>query len=216
MQEKIIHNVLERKLIAIVRGGDPSKITDLGKALLAGGINMIEVTFDQRSSDGFKATTDSIRTLCEQFAGEVLVGAGTVLSTEQVDLARAAGAGYIITPSTDCDVIRYAKSLGLVVMPGAMTPSEIFDAYRAGADFVKVFPAGDLGPGYIKAVSAPLSHIPLLAVGGINEKNVKDFLAVGVKGFGVGGNLVNKAWIREGRWDLITGLAAEFVKNVQM
>jgi len=101
-------------------------------------------------------------------------------------------------------------------MPGAMTPSEIFDAYRAGADFVKVFPAGDLGPGYIKAVSAPLSHIPLLAVGGINEKNVKDFLAVGVKGFGVGGNLVNKAWIREGRWDLITGLAAEFVKNVQM
>ena len=130
-------------------------------------------------------------------------------------LAKAAGAGYIITPSTDCDVIRYAKSQDLVVMPGAMTPSEIFEAYRAGADFVKVFPAGDLGPGYIKAVSAPLAHIPLLAVGGINEKNVGAFLAVGVKGFGVGGNLVNKAWINEGRWDLITELAAEFVRNVQ-
>lgn len=215
MQEKIIQNVLEKKLIAIVRGTDPTKITDLGKALLAGGINMIEVTFDQRSTDGFRATTDSIRTLSQQFGDEVLVGAGTVLSKEQVDLAKAAGAGYIITPSTDCDVIRYAKSQDLVVMPGAMTPSEIFEAYRAGADFVKVFPAGDLGPGYIKAVSAPLAHIPLLAVGGINEKNVGAFLAVGVKGFGVGGNLVNKAWINEGRWDLITALAVEFVRNVQ-
>ncbi len=215
MQEKIIAGVKENKLIAIVRGMEPEACLELGRALLAGGIRMIEVTFNQRSTDHFAATTKAISTLSEQLGGQMLVGAGTVLSREQVDLAKAAGAGYIITPSTDPEVIRYAKAQGLVAMPGAFTPSEIVEAYKAGADFVKVFPAGNMGPAYIKAVKAPLSHIPLLAVGGVNEKNVADFLKAGAVGAGVGGNLVNKDWIAAGEFDKITALAKAYVQAVR-
>ena len=93
-----------------------------------------------------------------------------------------------------------------------MTPSEIWNAWEAGADFVKVFPAAQLGPAYIKAVRGPLNHISMLAVGGVNEHNIADFLKAGCVGAGVGGNLVNKQWIAEGRWDEITALARAFVK----
>ncbi|MDD3796959.1 MAG: bifunctional 4-hydroxy-2-oxoglutarate aldolase/2-dehydro-3-deoxy-phosphogluconate aldolase [Lachnospiraceae bacterium] len=214
MQKKIIANVLEKKLIAIVRGMEPDACLELGKALYAGGIDMIEVTFNQKSTNHFADTTKAISILKEQMGDKVMVGAGTVLSAEQVDLAKAAGAGYIITPSTDPAVIRYAKQQGLVAMPGALTPSEIVEAYQAGADFVKVFPAGNMGASYIKAVKAPLSHIRLLAVGGVNEKNVAEFLRAGAVGAGVGGNLVNREWIAAGEFGRITELTREYVRAV--
>lgn len=129
-------------------------------------------------------------------------------------MARDAGAQYIITPNTNVELIRKVKEYGLLSFPGALTPSEIEIAYQAGADAVKVFPAGNLGPSYIKAVKAPLSHIPLMAVGGVNEKNAADFLAAGCCGIGVGGNLVNKAWIEAGEWEKIIALAQEYRKAV--
>ena len=104
--------------------------------------------------------------------------------------------------------------MGLGLYPGALTPTEILTAYEAGADAVKVFPAGDLGPGYIKAVKAPLSHVPLMAVGGVNEKNAAEFMRAGCVGLGVGGNLVNREWIANGEWNRITDLAKEYVKAV--
>ena len=131
------------------------------------------------------------------------------------DLACEAGAKYIITPNVNTDVIRYANSLGMVTMPGAFTPSEIEEAHRAGADFVKVFPAGQLGTDYIRAIKAPLNHIALLAVGGVNENNLKDFLNAGVVGFGIGGNLVNQEWIKNGQFDRIAELARTYVENVR-
>ena len=103
----------------------------------------------------------------------------------------------------------------MVSMPGAMTPSEAMAAHTAGADFVKLFPAGALGAGYIKAVRAPLSHIAFLAVGGINENNAKSFIEAGCVGLGVGGNLVNKAWIEAGEFNKIAALARTFVENIQ-
>lgn len=215
MQEKIIANVFEKKLIAIVRGMEPEYAVGLAKALYAGGINMIECTFNQRADDHFAATTKAIESMNEAMGDQILVGAGTVLTKEQVDLAKAAGAGYIITPSTDAEVIRYAKQNDLVAIPGALTPTEAVTAWQAGADFVKIFPAGNVGPGYIKAMRAPLSQIPFLAVGGINEKNIPDFLKVGVTGFGVGGNLVNLEWIKAGKFDEITALAKAFVAAAQ-
>ncbi len=214
-REEIIQNVYDNKLIAIVRGMEPEYCVKLAEALCAGGINMVEITFNQKSTDHFKATTDAIRAISEQLPDKVMVGAGTVLSKEQVDLAKEAGALYIITPSTNSDVIRYAKEQGLVTMPGAMTPSEIETAYEAGADFVKIFPVGNLGAAYIKAVKAPMSHIPVLAVGGVNEKNIAEFIRAGAIGAGVGGNLVNAEWIRNGEFDKITALAREFVTNAK-
>lgn len=216
MTQKIIDNVKQKKLIAIVRGMEPDYMLSLGQALYDGGIDMIEVTFNQSATDHYAATVKGIEILKEHFQDRVLVGAGTVLTTEQVNLAKAAGAGYIITPSTDPEVISYAKEQNLVAMPGALTPSEAVAAWKAGADFVKIFPAGNLGPAYLKAIRAPLSHIPFLAVGGINEKNIPDFLKAGAAGFGVGGNLVNKEWIMNGETDKITQLAKAFVQAVSM
>lgn len=215
MKEQVIQNVYERKLIAIVRGLSAEESFQTAKALCDGGINMIEVTFDQSADDGFAATTEAIRRINQELGERIMAGAGTVLTREQADLACDAGASYIITPGVNADVIRYANSLGLVTMPGAFTPSEIEEAHRAGADFVKVFPAGLLGTDYIKAIKAPLKHIALLAVGGVNENNLKDFLEAGVVGFGIGGNLVNQEWIRNGQFERITKLAEKYVENVR-
>ena len=218
-REEIIRNVYDNKLIAIVRGMEPEYCVKLAEALCEGGINMVEITFNQKSTDHFRATTDAIRAISKELPDKVMVGAGTVLTKEQVDLAKEAGALYItvatVTPSTNTDVIRYAKEQGLVTMPGAMTPSEIETAYEAGADFVKIFPVGNLGAAYIKAVKAPMSHIPVLAVGGVNEKNIAEFIRAGAIGAGVGGNLVNAEWIRNGEFDKITALAREFVTNAK-
>ena len=143
------------------------------------------------------------------------VGAGTVTSVELVELAAKAGAKYIISPDTNVDVIRRTRELGLVSLPGALTPSEITTAYNNGADFVKLFPIADMGASYVKAVRAPLGHIDMLAVGGVNDKNLKSFLDAGVCGAGIGGNLVNKAWIAAGEYEKITEIARTYVSIVK-
>lgn len=215
MKNEIIKNVYQKKIIAIVRGLSKEEAVDTAKALAAGGINMIEVTFDQTSTDGYKATLEAVETIASTMQGAVYVGAGTVLSIEQVDLAYKAGAQYIITPSVDTAVIKHANELGMVTMPGAMSPTEIEEAYKAGADFVKVFPGGNLGADYIKAVKAPLKHIPLLAVGGVNLDNIESFKKAGVVGFGLGGNLVNQTLIKAGNFDEITKIAKAYVSAVE-
>ena len=150
----------------------------------------------------------------KEFDERVLVGAGTVIRPEQVSMTYNAGGRYLVTPTTQPEIIRMGKALGLGLFPGALTPTEILTAYNAGADAVKVFPASVLGPAYIKAVRAPLSHIPLMAVGGVDEKNAAAFMQAGCVGLGIGGRLVNRAWIEAGEWDKITALAKEIRKAV--
>lgn len=211
---QVLERVRARRIIAIVRGLAPEWVLPLSQALYEGGIDLIEVTFAQANPTSFRDTAEAIRAIDRHFAGKVLAGAGTVMSEAQVDLAQEAGAKYIISPHMDPVVIQRTKALGLCSFPGALTPTEIAAAFAHGADAVKVFPAGDLGPGYIKAVAAPLAHIPLMAVGGVNEKNAGDFLRAGAIGLGVGGNLVNKVWIEKGEWTRISELAAAYRKAV--
>jgi len=206
----ILSFIEKERIIAIVRGLAPEHMEGLAEALLAGGISMMEITFNQQRPEAFGETTAAIRLLSTKFEGKIQPGAGTVMTESQVQMAFDAGARYIISPNTDARVIKKAKSLGLAALPGALTPTEIAAAYEAGADAVKVFPAGNLGPDYIKAVKAPLSHIPLMAVGGINERNAAEFLRAGAIGLGIGGNLVSKEWITAGAWDKITALAADY------
>lgn len=201
--------VQTHKLIAIARGLGPEPMERLADALLQGGIRLLEVTFNQARPETWADTAAAIRQICDRFDGRMLAGAGTVVSLDQLHLAADAGAKYIISPNVDEAVIRETRRLGLVSLPGALTPTEISQAHDFGASAVKVFPAGTLGPDYIKAVRAPLSHIPLLAVGGINEKNAAAFLAAGCAGLGVGGNLVNRDWIANGEFAKITALAGE-------
>ena len=214
--EDVMVSLCRTRIIAIVRGLPPHYMLDLAESLRSGGIELIEVTFDQARPETWKDTAAAIHAINGNLKGKMLAGAGTVISREQLAMAFDAGASYIVTPNADEGIIRGAKELGLRVFPGAMTPTEIVNAYRAGADAVKVFPAGNLGPGYIKAIRAPLSSIPLMAVGGVNEKNTSDFLRAGCVGVGVGGNLVNKTWIEAGEWGKIAALARDYIKAGQI
>ena len=213
MREQIIQKVLDKKIIAIVRGVYGEDCVKLAQALYKGGIELLEVTFDQSKPELLERTSDTIRQLVDSLGDKMFFGAGTVTSVHMLELAKNAGARFIVSPDTNEAVIRATVAAGMVSMPGAMTPTEIVTAHAYGADFVKLFPAGTQGTAYLKAVKAPLNHIRLLAVGGVNEKNIADFLAAGAVGAGVGGNLVNKIWIANGEFDKITALAEEFVKN---
>lgn len=215
MREEVIQKIEAEKIIAIVRGVGADQCMKVADALYAGGIRLMEVTFDQKNPASFQATADAIEAIGKAYEGRMLVGAGTVTTTELVELTAKAGGKFIISPDTNADVIRRTRELDMVSMPGALTPTEIMTAHRAGADYVKLFPAGDLGPNYVKAVRAPISHVKMTAVGGINEKNMADFLKAGVCGFGIGGNLANKAWIEAGEFDKITETARAMVAVVK-
>ena len=215
MREEIIQKVLDKKIIAIVRGLYDEDCLHLAEALYAGGIEMMEVTFDQSHPESLDRTSNTIKKLNEQLGDRMAFGAGTVTSVEMLELAESAGAQFIVSPDTNEAVIHKTVADGLVSMPGAMTPTEILAAHSYGADFVKVFPVTSLGVSYIKAIRGPINHIRLLAVGGVNEKNISEFLSAGLVGAGVGGNLVNKQWIANGEFDRITALAKEFVANAQ-
>lgn len=215
MKEQVIQNILTHKVIAIVRGVYGEDCLRLAEALHAGGIRLLEVTFDQAKPEDHPKTADTIRLLNEKLGDKMDFGAGTVTTPELVSLTKSAGGRFVISPDSNEAVIRATVAEGMVSIPGALTPTEALFAHRCGADFVKLFPVGDFGPGYVKAVCAPLNHIRLLAVGGVNEKNISTFLKAGAVGAGVGGNLVNKQWIGGGEFEKITALAKEFVLAVQ-
>lgn len=211
MAKEVLNRILEGKIIAIVRGIPSEDVVSLAEALVQGGISCIEVTFDQSSEEKAKDTLKAISNIRQALGDRVCVGAGTVMSVDQVDAAVAAGAEYMISPNTNAAVIARTKALGKISIPGAMTPTEVADAYAMGADIVKMFPAGVLGCGYIKAVKAPLKHIPVTAVGGVNPENCADFIRAGAVGVGVGGNLVSPQYVKEGRFQEITAIAKSYV-----
>ena len=216
MKAEIESSVRQGRIIAIIRGFAPDVCLRLAEAYAKGGIRLVEVTFNQKAPETWKDTATAIRAIRERFTGTVRVGAGTVLTEEQLSMCEEAGGEYMITPNVNAALIRECVRRGLVAMPGALTPSEAVTAYDAGASFVKIFPAGSLGPGYVKAVMAPLSHIPFLAVGGVGPDNVADFIKAGCVGAGVGGNLTNKEWITAGEWGKIEDVARRLVENVKM
>lgn len=214
MRDYIIEQIEKSKIIAIVRVIEKNKILNVAEALYEGGIRLMEITFNQKNPEKFPDTTEAIKTIAEEFEGRMLVGAGTVTTPELVEMAADAGAKYIISPDTNLDVIRRTLKYGLVSIPGAMTPTEIMAAHNAGADFVKLFPSGNLGVDYIKAIRAPISHIRLLAVGGINENNIRQFLDAGMCGAGIGSNLVNGRWIENAEYDKIANAAKMLVSAI--
>lgn len=210
MSKEVLNKILEGKIVAIVRGIPSDEVVGLAKALVEGGISCIEVTFDQSSAEKAQDTLMAISNISKALGDKVCVGAGTVMTVEQVEAAAAAGAEYMISPNTNAAVIKRTKELDKVSIPGAMTPSEVAEAYEMGADIVKMFPAGILGTAYIKAVKAPLKHIPVTAVGGVNPANCADFIRAGAVGVGVGGNLVSPQLVKEGRFEEITAIAKSY------
>ena len=203
--------IQSKKVIAIVRRIYGRDLINLAKALYDGGMRLMELTFDQSDPDCLQKTGEAIATLCRELPADMLFGAGTVLTPEQAETAAAAGGRFIISPSTDPAVIARTKELGLVSIPGAMTPSEMVIAHQAGADFIKVFPANLLGgPAYAKAVLAPLSHLKLLATAGITLENFEEYLKAGMAGAGVSGMLTDRKLIAAGDWAEFTRRARGF------
>ncbi len=148
-------------------------------------------------------------------ADDILLGAGTVIDSNLCQRALGAGAEFIVSPNVNYDVIRLVKDAGKAVIPGAMTPTEIVNAWQAGSDMVKLFPADLLGIPYIKALRGPLPQIPLMATGGISADNAKAFLDSGVQVLGVGGKLVDKKAITAGDWDQLTQNAKELIAAIR-
>ena len=202
-------------LIVIVRGVKSEQLIPLAEAMYAGGVRLLEVTYsaDGRVSD--EETAKNIGALVDRFGDRMQIGAGTVLTTKQVALTAAAGGKYIISPNGNPAVIQATRDAGLISIPAAYTPTEIEAAYECGADFVKLFPVTALGPAYVKAVRGPLSHIPLLAVGGVDLSNLADYAKAGVSGFGIGGNIVDKKMLANNDYQAITELAKQYVSTIK-
>ena len=215
MREQIINTIEKEKIIVIVRGVEKEKLIPLAEAMYLGGIRLLEVTYSANGKVSDEETAENISILAKRFEGRMYIGAGTVLTEKQVELTAKVGGGFIISPDTCPEVIRKTRELGLVSMPGALTPSEMQIAHRNGADFVKLFPITNLGASYVKAVKAPLSHLKILAVGGVDENNIAEYLKAGINGFGLGSNIVDKKKIAENDWAGITNLAKKYVSLVK-
>lgn len=208
-QKDIIGTIKKSKMVAIIRGIDSDHILKTAETLLKGGIKTMEITLNRDDA------MESIELVKKEFENEILLGAGTVLTDKQVKGAYERGACFIVSPNTDEVVIKQTKDLNMISIPGAFSPSEIVKAHQLGADFVKVFPVGSIGSDYIKAVRGPLDSIPLLAVGGVNLDNMTEFLKAGADGLGIGGNLVNKSLIYDGKYDEVEKIARSYVKKLE-
>ncbi|WP_339036943.1 bifunctional 4-hydroxy-2-oxoglutarate aldolase/2-dehydro-3-deoxy-phosphogluconate aldolase [Mammaliicoccus sciuri] len=180
-----LQTIQETKLIAILRNAKPNDILPIVETLYKAGIRAIEVTMNSPKA------LESIELISNEMKGKVVVGAGTVLDAESARLAILSGATFILSPTVDKETIRMSKKYGAVSIPGAMTPTEILEAYEYGGDIIKVFPTTSLGPEYIKDLQGPLPYIPLLPTGGVSIDNVTDFIKAGAVGVGLGSALVN-------------------------
>lgn len=214
MKNKIIKRIEESKIIVIVRGVARENLLPLCEAMYKGGIRLVECTYDASGNTKDEEIAANIKMLSDHFGDKMFIGAGTVLTEKQVALTKDAGGTFIISPDTNPNIIRKSCEMELVSVPGAFSPSEISAANRYGADFVKVFPVNYMGSKYIKDLKAPLSHIKMLAVGGVTAENMGEYFAAGASGIGIGSGVVNKQLIAEGNFEEITNLAKRYTKNI--
>ncbi len=209
-KRKALDLIHKTGLIPIIRVDSAETAMKVADAFLEGGVRIIEVTFS------VPGATDVVRKLTEQLGNKVLIGTGTVLNRKMVDEAVAAGSEFIVSPGYSKELIDAAKKHSKPCIPGALTPTEILDAYNLGSDAVKVFPCGNLGGAkYIKAIRAPLPQIPLVPTGGVNLETAGPLLEAGSFALGVGSAITDKTAIKEGRFEVITDNVKNFLEIVE-
>ena len=204
----LLRRALAGRLVAIIRLRDELDLLNVAKALADGGIKTLEFTLTTPGA------LDAVKLAREHFGDTVVVGAGTVLDEASASQCVQAGAQFLVSPGFDRAVIETAREAGILVMPGALTPTEILAAWRAGADVVKVFPARQFGPRYISDLRGPLPHIPLMPTGGVDETNALAYLQAGAISVAVGGNLVDPDAVARGDWAAITTRARALVQSI--
>ncbi len=206
---KNIDLVVKKKIIAIIRADVSKGIEGVVEALCNSGINIIEISFNT------PCALQLIEEISKKNENEVLVGAGTVIDSETAVSAISAGSKFIVSPIYKQEIVKTCLRYNIVSVPGVLTPGEALTAHEAGADFVKIFPAGNLGPAYIKAIKAPLPHLQIIPVGGINIDNARAFLESGAAALAIGGSLVSKEDIRIRDYKAIEKKAKMFVDCIR-
>ena len=204
----------EKKVIVVCRGIAEEEIVNVAKALYDGGISFMEVPFDQKNPQTFELTARKVNAVRKALDGKMHIGAGTVITMEQFELAKSAGAEIIVSPTLEEDVVCATKAAGLISMPGCATPSEITRAYKLGADLIKLFPSSVLNLKTVKEIIVPLNHIPLVCFGGVNAENISEVLSTGVVGVGMAGAVLNKEALANKDYGKITELAKAVTKNI--
>jgi 2-dehydro-3-deoxyphosphogluconate aldolase/(4S)-4-hydroxy-2-oxoglutarate aldolase len=205
----VLQRIRDIGLVPVVRAETSDQARRAVAAIMAGGVNVLEVTM----------TVPGAISVIEQLAkafGEALIGAGTVLDSETADKCIQAGAQFIVSPSLNEETIAFCRAQDVAIFPGALTPTEVVRAWNAGADAVKVFPAGAVGgASYLRALKAPLPHIELIPTGGVSLKTAADFIKAGAMALGVGADLVDMKALRDGNDQLITERARQFLEVVR-
>jgi len=204
----VLSQILETKIVAIIRGANPEDVLKIANALYKGGIKVLEITINSPKA------LYAIEEAADQLGDHILIGAGTVLDAETARAAISAGAKFIISPIVNSETIKMTKRYGVVSIPGAFTPTEIVSAYQSGGDIIKVFPAS-AGIQYIKDIRGPLAHIPIMATGGVNLENIKEYQKAGSVAFGIGSALVDtKKEITEEYLQQLTNKAGEYLQAI--
>jgi 2-dehydro-3-deoxyphosphogluconate aldolase / (4S)-4-hydroxy-2-oxoglutarate aldolase len=208
--EEIRKRIVEVGIVPIVRATSASQARQAAEAVCAGGIPIVEVTMT------VPGAIDVIKELVKSLGADVLIGAGTVLDAETAQCCIDAGAEFIVSPGFDAGTVQLANRLGKPIMAGALTPTEVIAAWRAGSDFVKIFPCGTVGGAkYIKALKAPLPQIPMVPTGGVNLNTAAEFIHAGAEALGVGGELVLASALKSGDMKPITETARQFLAIVR-
>lgn len=209
-KREVFNRMIGEGVIPVVRVTSAKEAIEVSDAIKEGGISLIEITMSVQGA------IDVIKELTQKYQDEIIMGAGTILDPETARAALLAGAQFIVTPTLNLEVIQLAHRYSAVVVPGAMTPTEILTAWNAGADLVKVFPAAQLGgPEYLKALKGPLPQILLVPTGGVNLQNAGAFIQAGASAIGVGGELVDKKAVQAKKFQVITDNARAFLKAVR-
>src|ERR1700682_5053543 len=206
----VIQRIKSIGLVPVVRVASADEALRAVDAIKKGGVSVLEITMTVPGAVGV------IEEVAKRFGDDVVVGAGTVLNAETARSCILAGAQFVVSPSLNLDTIACCRRYGIAVLPGALTPTEVLQAWTAGADFVKVFPAGALGgASYLKALKGPLPQIELVPTGGVSLKTAADFIRAGASALGVGADLVDVKALREGKADVITERARQYVEIIR-
>ena len=204
----VFEQVKKLGLLAVIRGPSAELTVKIVDALIDGGVLGIEVTYTTPNAE------DVVMTLAEKYGERIVLGMGTLTNPEQAITAKKAGANFLVSPVCEVELVKSMVTSGLLCMAGALTPTEVLQAYNLGVDIVKVFPGSLGGPAYIKALKGPFPNIPMMPTGGVDADNVADWFAVGVIAVGAGSKLCPSQLAKEGKFDEISKRAAEFVKIV--
>jgi 2-dehydro-3-deoxyphosphogluconate aldolase / (4S)-4-hydroxy-2-oxoglutarate aldolase len=210
-KQKVRDKIVEIGVVPVVRASSPREARMAADAVCEGGIPIVEITMT------VPGAVDVIRELTKSGSSDVLIGAGTVLNAESARRCLDAGAQFLVSPGLNLPMVEFAKKEGKVVMAGALTPTEIMAAWEAGADFVKIFPCGQVGGAkYIKALKGPFPQIPFVPTGGVNLNTAGEFIEAGAVALGVGGELVQAEALRANKLEIIVENARKFVTAVKL